>query len=69
MIVVFLLPSVNFEDHSEDVAWQLSVVVVVMVDYHPDSVRIKTQHGIKWGSNRGFLLSSIPWSEGEREVK
>jgi hypothetical protein len=45
------------------------VVVVVMVDYHPDSVRIKTQHGIKWGSNRGFLLSSIPWSEGGKEVK
>ena len=43
MIVVFLLPSVNFEDHSEDVAWQLSVVVVLTVDYHPDSVRIKTQ--------------------------
>ena len=43
--MVFLLPSVNFEDHPEDVAWQLSVVVV-MVDYHPDSVRVKTQ--IAW---------------------
>lgn len=41
--MVFLLPSVTFEGHSEDVAWQLSVVVVLMVDYHPDSVRIKTQ--------------------------